>query len=164
MSGSKDLRWYTVRGGVSIPGLLGVPVSALPLYQEREVRMAVGAGEIVVVCESESSVDALCGAGIYATTWAGGAATPQVDRLAHVLRGARVVLVPDHDAAGLACADLVGTALEAAGIRSFDNYRLRVLLAASGPHPTRVREPVTTLSPMSPRGRQQRLDPPTSHR
>ncbi len=36
------------------------------------------------------------------------------------------------------------------GYRSVDNYRLRVLLAASGPHPTRVREPVTTLSPMSP--------------
>ncbi len=137
-TGAKDLRWFTLRNGAAIPGLLGVALSELPLYRENEVHMAVGAGELVVVCESESSVDALCSAGIYATTWAGGAATPQADRLAYVLRGARVLLVPDHDEAGMACGDLVRTALQAAAVGlstvlPAPGCDARDLLAESGP-------------------------------
>lgn len=112
VTGAKDMRWLTVRNGTTVPGLLGVPLSALPLYREPEVRMAVGAAEPVVVCESESSVDALCSAGVYGTTWAGGAAVPNLQRLAAVLAGAHVLLVPDHDEPGLDCAARVRTVLE----------------------------------------------------
>jgi hypothetical protein len=48
-------------------------LSMLPLYNETEVIRGGFLNEVIVVCESESSVDALTGRGIYATTWAGGA-------------------------------------------------------------------------------------------
>lgn len=88
--------WYPSRGDVDLP--------SLPLYCERDVLAAVILGEWVVLCESESSVDALYGIGMYATTWAGGASSPNLPRLTSVLTGARVLLVPDHDTAGLQCA------------------------------------------------------------
>lgn len=126
VTGAKDLRWFTRRAGSLIPGLLGRPLRDLPLYREREVRMAVVAAEPVHVVESESSVDAFTRHGLYATTWAGGAAAPDVGRLAQVLAGADVVLVPDHDTPGLACGRLVWEALApVAG-------RLRAVLPAPG--------------------------------
>ncbi|MFB9237851.1 hypothetical protein ACFFWC_20195 [Plantactinospora siamensis] len=99
----RELRWETVTpSGARIPGLIGVTLADLPLYREAEVRMAVAAGEPVLLVESESSVDAL--AGWYATTWAGGAPAVNLDRLARVLgRYPYTVVIPDHDAAGLAC-------------------------------------------------------------
>ena len=102
--GAKELLWETrLVGGGSVPGLLGAPERGLPLYREREVLLAVGAGEPVLVVESESSVDAL--RPWYATTWAGGAADVNVDRLCRVLGGyPQTLLVPDFDRAGLACA------------------------------------------------------------
>ncbi|TXR56469.1 hypothetical protein [Quadrisphaera setariae] len=135
--GAKDLRWTTRRGRTYLPGMFGVPTSALPLYREREVRMAVGAGEPVIVVESESSVDAICRAGTYATTWAGGAASPNLDRLVAVLRGADVVLVPDHDEPGLACARRVWAALRPVtrslvGVTPEPGQDARDLLAARG--------------------------------
>ena len=54
-----------------------------------------------MLCESESSCDALHG--LYATTWAGGAASPPLETLRRVLGDVDVVIVPDHDNAGLAC-------------------------------------------------------------
>ncbi|MEK8107426.1 hypothetical protein NKG94_23915 [Micromonospora sp. M12] len=57
-AGKKDLIWESRTPNGDVPGLMGTPLTALPLYREREVRMAVGAGEPVVVVESESSVDA----------------------------------------------------------------------------------------------------------
>jgi hypothetical protein len=101
-AGAKELLWETrLRDGTTVVGLLGTPERALPLYREREVAVAVAAGEPVLVVESESSVDAL--KGWHATTWAGGAAHVNVDRLCRVLGGhPKVVLVPDFDRAGLA--------------------------------------------------------------
>jgi hypothetical protein len=111
-TGAKEMTWFTRdQRGTLIPGLMGTPVADLPLYREREIRMAVAAGETVVVCESESSADALAKQGIYATTWAGGAASPNVDRLVGVLAGGRVVLAPDNDPAGLNCGRSIWRAL-----------------------------------------------------
>lgn len=100
--GRKQMFWETRRGNCWEPGLYGTPTSALPLYREPDVRMAVAAGEPVLLVESESSVDAL--RGWYATTWAGGASSVQLDRIASVLAGYRhLVVIPDSDPAGTAC-------------------------------------------------------------
>lgn len=98
---NKQLRWETRRGDVWMPSLFDLPTSALPLYREREIRMAVAAGEIVLLVESESSVDAM--RGWYGCTWAGGANAVQLDRLRHVLGGyPHLVVIPDNDPPGLA--------------------------------------------------------------
>lgn len=100
---------------VWLPGLGGSRLEDLPLYDQQQVKFGVAAGELIVVVESESSVDAFTKAGIYATTWAGGAASPQLGRLARVLAGARVIVVPDNDAPGLRCGERVAEALKCAG-------------------------------------------------
>lgn len=102
--------------GAWIPGLGGTLLGDLPLYQERQARMAAAAGEVVVVVESESSVDALNKAGIYATTWAGGASKPNLERIARALEGANVVVIPDNDEAGLRCSRLIASHLQDRGI------------------------------------------------
>lgn len=115
-TGAKDLYWERRNSeGVWIPGLGGTSLAELPLDQERQVRMAVAAGEVVIVVESESSVDALTLAGAYATTWAGGASAPQLHRLVEVLANHSVLVVPDRDFAGLRCGHQVAYALRAAG-------------------------------------------------
>jgi hypothetical protein len=74
----------------------------LPLNREGDVCKASVLDEPVLLVESESSVDAL--RGHYATTWAGGAANPKLDRRLDVLRGyPHLIVIPDHDDAGLAC-------------------------------------------------------------
>lgn len=113
--GSKAIRWESRNArGEWVPGLLGTREVDLPLYREDEVGMAAAAGETVVLCESESSCDALHG--IYATTWAGGAGSPPLETLARVLDGVDVVIVPDHDEAGLACLDRLGAVLPQARV------------------------------------------------
>lgn len=106
-TGEKMIRWEARHptGGEWIPGLLGTKEAELPLYRERDLTLAIGAGEPILLVESESSVDALVGAGIYATTWAGGASSPPIDTLRHVLGDYdRVVFVADADKAGRDCA------------------------------------------------------------
>lgn len=108
--GAKTLRWESRNPhGEWVPGLLGTREVDLPLYREPEIAMAAAAGETVILCESESSCDALYG--WYATTWAGGAASPPLEHLAQVLRGVDVVVIPDHDDAGLACLQRITGAL-----------------------------------------------------
>lgn len=104
-TGEKEIRWESVNPkGERVPGLLGRRQADLPLYRERDVKMAISAREPVLLVESESSVDALIKAGLYATTWAGGAADPPLDRLAEVFAEyAGLVIVPDNDTAGLTC-------------------------------------------------------------
>jgi DNA primase len=63
----------------------------------------VEGNQLVVLCESESSVDALSSQGLIATTWAGGASKPQIGALERSLSNARVLFVPDNDAAGMRC-------------------------------------------------------------
>ena len=109
VTGTKDLRWFTETDQGRVPGLLGLGMHELPLYNEVEVRAALTMGEPVLLVESESSVDAL--KGWAATTWAGGAASVPVWRVVEVLGdGTGVVCVPDVDEAGLRCAEgLKGT-------------------------------------------------------
>lgn len=115
VTGDKSLAWeHLGSAGVWLSGLGGTRLTDLPLYQERQVLMGVGADETIVVVESESSVDALTGAGIYATTWAGGAATPNTHRLAKV--GADVCVIADNDPPGLRCASRIQQELTASGV------------------------------------------------
>lgn len=121
-SGAKEITWESrnLSNGERVPGLMGRRTADLPLYCEREVRMAVAAGEPVLLAESESSVDALRKAGHYATTWAGGAGSPNVARLREVLfvqdedGGTscypHLVVIPDVDDAGIECLRKLHTA------------------------------------------------------
>ncbi|WP_270889892.1 toprim domain-containing protein [Pedococcus sp. 5OH_020] len=104
----KSLVWERRdRAGAWIPGLGGAALADLPLYEERQVKMGAAAGDVVVLVESESCVDALMAHGIYATTWAGGASHPNLDRIARVLRRAKVVVIPDNDEPGQRCAERI---------------------------------------------------------
>lgn len=99
--GAKTLRWESRNPrGEWAPGLLGTREVDLPLYREHEIVMAAGAEDTVILCESESSCDAL--RGYYATTWAGGAGSPPLEHLARILENVDLVIIPDHDDAGLA--------------------------------------------------------------
>lgn len=99
----KELVWESRNEhGEMVPGLLGRPTSSLPIYLERDVVAAVAMGDPVVICESESSVDALVKVGVLATTWAGGATAVQVPALRKVLADhPRIVVIPDNDEPGL---------------------------------------------------------------
>jgi hypothetical protein len=82
----------------------------LPLYREREVRAAMALGETVLLVESESSADALTG--WYATTWAGGAAAPPLERIAELLADHhRVVIIGDADDPGRRCSARIARVL-----------------------------------------------------
>lgn len=124
VTGEKEVRWESLNGdGQRVPGLLGRREAELPLYRQRAALMAIGADEPVTLVESESSVDALERAGIYATTWAGGAGSPPLERLADMLGGyPNLVIVPDNDSAGLKCLGRIRTVLPIA----------RVVTGASG--------------------------------
>ncbi|CAB4970125.1 MAG: hypothetical protein F2840_16385 [Actinobacteria bacterium] len=108
--GGKKCCWE-VKDGRDWHYAAGLDLASLPLYEQRQMLMGASAGEPVVVCESESSVDAMLKAGIYATTWAGGAASPQLHTLKEALAGARVVLIPDNDPPGLKCGEAIADAL-----------------------------------------------------
>jgi hypothetical protein len=76
-TGEKNLHLEHLKEGVVwLPGLGGAALRDLPLYEEKQVVMAVATGEPVIVVESESSADAFMAVGLYATTWAGGADNP----------------------------------------------------------------------------------------
>jgi hypothetical protein len=111
--GSKMCKWQTLEGKSWYYSHEGkIDLDALPLYREKEIIQGSYTDEIVVLCESESSVDALFNNGIYATTWAGGASQPKLHRLKQVLKDMRVLWVPDNDQAGLKCSDLLERALQ----------------------------------------------------
>jgi hypothetical protein len=112
--GHKQVRWEHRVDRYWEYGLGGRTLESLPLYLADYIAQARALDEPIVLCESESSVDALIDAGVYATTWAGGAAAPQIDTLRQGLAGARVVWIPDNDPAGLRCSTLVINALQEA--------------------------------------------------
>jgi len=87
----------------------------LPLYREHEVRAAVALGETVLLVESESSADALTG--WYATTWAGGAAVPPLERIAELLaEHDQVVVIGDADDPGRRCTTRISEVLPRAAV------------------------------------------------
>ena len=104
VTGDKALEWEARNPrGEWVPGLLGTREADLPLYGEREIVAAVALGEAVLLVESESSVDALTG--WYATTWAGGAGAPPLERIAELLaQHPLVVVLGDADEPGRRCA------------------------------------------------------------
>ena len=103
-SGHKRIYWQT-KVGSRWGKAVGLDLPALPIYRCREVWESMQLGQPIVLCESESSVDALCAAGICATTWAGGASSPPVSKLIESLKDAYVIFIPDNDEAGLKCRD-----------------------------------------------------------
>jgi hypothetical protein len=105
-SGHKRLTWFRRDSvGCWIPGLGGTPTSALPLYRETDIAVCAAADEPLYLVESESSVDALNHAGHYATTWAGGATSPPLERLAAAVTHVGAVrVVADFDVPCLRCA------------------------------------------------------------
>ena len=106
--GSKMCKWQVLEGETWYYSHEGkINLGELPLYREKEIIQASFMDEIVVLCESESSVDALFKAGIYATTWAGGASQPKLSRLKEVLKDIRVLWVPDNDLAGVKCSGIL---------------------------------------------------------
>ena len=135
--GGKKCRWE-VKDGRDWNYAEGLDLASLPLYEHREILMGASARDPVVVCESESSVDAMLKAGIYATTWAGGAASPQLHTLKEALAGARVVLIPDNDPPGRKCGEAIADALrgvcDLATIIPDPGQDARDLLATSEPH------------------------------
>ncbi len=102
----KTIRWEERRGRDWVYAK-GLQLASLPLFREQEVLQGVAMEEVIILCESESSVDALMRAGLYATTWAGGSANPQMKHLTRVLSGAQVVLIPDNDPPGEKCRDAI---------------------------------------------------------
>ena len=118
-TGAKEVFWESLNPrGERVPGLLGRPQADLALYLQHDLAPALAAGERIVLVESESSVDALVRAGLYATTWCGGAADPPLRQLVHVLGGhADVLIVPDNDDAGRRAGDAVAAALPRARTR-----------------------------------------------
>ncbi len=110
--GKKRITWEERIGRTTWSGgLSSITLAELPLYRQVEALQGALCGEEVIVCESESSVDALFDAGLYATTWAGGATSPNLDRLQTVLSDHRVLLVPDNDIPGLDCSRRIREAL-----------------------------------------------------
>jgi hypothetical protein len=110
-NGGKQIKWEFRAGRYWQYGLGRHRLETLPLYASGYLSQARALGEPVVLCESESSVDALIDSGVYATTWAGGAATPQLETLKAQLLDMRVLWIPDNDAAGLRCSEKVVGAL-----------------------------------------------------
>lgn len=121
-TGKKAPRWRSINPetGQWGHGLHGRKERDLPLYRETEVTAALDRGDPVILCESESSCDALAAAGIEATTWCGGASSPYEVPLTRVLggdRGGRVVIVPDRDLPGITCAKRLRLMLPLAKVR-----------------------------------------------
>lgn len=112
-TGEKRCLWQIKEGGHWRNSREGdLDLSMLPLYNETEVIRGGFLNEVIVVCESESSVDALTERGIYATTWAGGASAVKTKRLVEVLQDRRVLWVPDNDSAGYKCSQIMEDALK----------------------------------------------------
>ena len=101
---AKAMQWEARNWkGEWVPGLLGAREADMPLYRQPDIEWAMAAGEVVILVESESSVDAL--KGWAATTWAGGAGSAPLETIARVLGGYdRVLVIADHDDAGQRCA------------------------------------------------------------
>ena len=90
--------------GQWIPNLKGV---SRVLYRLPEVIEAVERGEIIWLVEGEKDADRLVKAGLCATTWPGGAKSKGFKwnrNYSKSLGGARVAVIPDNDAAGIATA------------------------------------------------------------
>lgn len=116
-TGKKIMQWESMNPrGEWVPGLLGTREIDLPLYREPDVVQGMAAGEPILLMESESSVDAI--RGWYATTWAGGASSPPIERIHYLLRCHRpVVIIPDHDEPGILCGKKLARALPDAEVR-----------------------------------------------
>jgi hypothetical protein len=86
-------KWRNSRSG-------DLNLAKLPLYNQTEVIRGGFLDQVIVLCKSEFSVDALTRSGIYATTRAGGASALKTNQLVAVLQDQRVLWTPDNDHAG----------------------------------------------------------------
>jgi replicative DNA helicase len=89
------------------------------LYRLPSVLRGISEGFAIHYVEGEKDADTLANLGYFATTHHGGANNvPAIEKTAHYLKGADVVVWPDQDKAGRAHADKVITALYDAGAES----------------------------------------------
>lgn len=109
--GRKSCPWESKVLGKWVQGGLSGKLGELPLYRFAEIESAIEIGAEIVLCESESSVDALIEAGIPSTTWAGGAGKPQIVTLKVSLANAKVLYIADNDIAGIRCEALLSQKL-----------------------------------------------------
>ena len=83
-----------------VKGLRGIPRKTIPIYNYHVVKAAIAKGEQVFIVEGEPIVDCLGDLGITATTNLGGAGK-WLPEHTQCLKGARVVICPDRDVAGV---------------------------------------------------------------
>lgn len=111
--GGKDFRQ---RQGVGIWNLDGI--EPLP-YHLPQLLTAIQDNRTVIWVEGEKDVETLERVGYAATTNHGGANKPKtVNAIAHYLKGAKVIVLPDNDAVGLKHAEQVCAALVKANAAS----------------------------------------------
>jgi hypothetical protein len=91
-------------------GKIGKPAAAATLYRMPEVVTAISDGETVHIVEGEKCADAMARAGLVATTNEDGAGK-WTQAHAEMLRGARVVVLPDADDVGRKHAQAVAASL-----------------------------------------------------
>jgi hypothetical protein len=134
-AGDKRITWESLNSkGERVPGLLGRKETELGMYQARQVRMAMAMDEVIVLCESESSVDAMAKAGVYGTCWPGGAGTAPTEQMAALFNDYdRVVLIPDFDDAGLDVAERICKVLPVRVVLGEPGEDARDLLKRLGP-------------------------------
>ena len=107
----KTYRQFRWEGGRWHAGMKGLK---LPLYHLPQLLKAPD-GSTVYIAEGEKCVDQIRAWGMVATTNAGGAKKFRADDHAAVLARFDCVIVPDNDEAGRKHADVVASALRAAG-------------------------------------------------
>ena len=97
------------------PNLGGID---MPLYRLPQVRQAIAAGALVMVCEGERDADTATAAGICATTAAMGAGSWRPHHTAQLAGAPVIVIMADDDPPGRQHATVVNDALTAAGIKT----------------------------------------------
>jgi hypothetical protein len=111
--GTKKIWWEAPDGSTGLPA--GVGVTDLPLFGSELVR-TIPLGKSLVVTEGEKAALALRAGGVPALATVTGAATaPTPKALRAVALGARFILWPDNDKAGVAHMKMLGQNLFLAG-------------------------------------------------
>jgi putative DNA primase/helicase len=108
--GSKSFKWR-LPGAKDWPGLNGLKMESLPLYNSNMLEQVNGEADIYYV-EGEKAADACVERGLIAVSFAGGASSRKFGDVLEILRGCDVVLWPDNDQPGRNYMEAVAAALE----------------------------------------------------
>lgn len=136
LEGKKDYRQYHYPNRIRKPGC--TPNRAeIPIYNYQAVQQAIAADEPIFWVEGEAAADALIELGHTATTTLGGGKSfSKYGEYNEDVRGARIILCPDKDLAGVTYADEVSQMLGdrvVGWLYAFDNSLWNHLNQAGGP-------------------------------